>query len=153
MRDPATRSDSKLESALADLDADPLPDAGVRGASIAARRTIDEWAIEFTRQFLEPRVNYIDWRGDPGRKAIALHDALMEIENRSLSEGAKVLVRKLIIDEMKKRRRGQPTRRFRDLSLAKAARRLMNQGYNPSRNDEMRDRECGARKKRSLVLV
>lgn len=113
-----------------------------------------EWAIEQTRQFLEPRVNYIDWKGDPVRE-VALQEALVEIENSSLPEGTKVIVRKLIVDAKNKQRGGRPSRRFRDLSLAKAARRLKNMGYNPSRNDEMRDRELAPAsfKRHSPVLV
>jgi len=115
MRDPATNIDPEVEA-----------------------------AIEETRRLLEPRVNTRSWRGDHDSHAIELRNALLDIERSPLSERAKLCVRGPLLKAMKKRRRGKPTLHFRDCSIAAVAIPLLEQGYDPTRNDETRYKESAS---------
>jgi len=115
MRDPATNIDPEVEA-----------------------------AIEETRALLEPRVNTRSWKRDHDSHAIRLRNALLEIERSPLSKGVKLRVRGPLLEAMKKRRRGAPTLHFRDCSIAAVAIPLIEQGYDPTRNDETRYKESAS---------
>jgi nicotinamidase-related amidase len=103
-----------------------------------------EAAIEETRALLEPRVNTRSWKRDHDWHAIQLCNAFLEIEKSSLSKGAKLRVRGPLLEAMKKRRRGKPTLHFRDSSISAVAIPLLEQGYDPTRNDETRYKESAS---------
>ena len=125
MRSPATLIDSKLEA-----------------------------LIEETRRLLEPYVRTGGWKADPGSHVGPLQDALFEIYgSSSVSQRAKDEVSGPVVEAMKKRGRGRPTRHFRDRVIAAAASRIVKQvdpsgdHYKVSRNDATRDKgdkECAA---------
>jgi hypothetical protein len=115
MRDPATSVDPEIEA-----------------------------AIEETRALLEPRVNTRSWSRDHDSQAIVLRNALLEIERGPLSKWVKPCVRGPLLKAMKKRRRGAPTLHFRDCSIAAVAIPLLEQDYNPTRNDETRYKESAS---------
>ena len=115
MRDPATNIDPEVEA-----------------------------AIEETRALLEPRVNTRSWKRDHDSHAIRLRNALLEIERSPLSKWVKLCVRGPLLKAMKKRRHGKPTLHFRDCSIAAVAIPLLEQGYDPTRNDETRYKESAS---------
>ena len=110
-----------------------------------------EAVIEETRRFLEPRVRTGGWKADLGSHVGRQQAALFEIySNSSVPQWVKDEVSGPIVEAMKKRHPGRPTRRFRDGLIAAAASRIVKQidengtHYNPSRNDETHDKECAA---------
>jgi hypothetical protein len=103
-----------------------------------------EAAIEETRALLEPRVNTRLWKRDHDAHADRLRIVLLEIERSPLSKGVKLYVRGSLLEDMKKRRRGKPTLHFRDASISAVAIPLLEQGYDPTRNDETRYKESAS---------
>jgi hypothetical protein len=105
--------------------------------------TIDpevEAAIEDTRQFLEPYVQSESWKADPAPKGA---DALFKFEIQGKLEPA---VESIVLSALREqlKRKTKPTRNYRDTAIQIAAARLVSQGYERSRNDEMRHTESAS---------
>jgi hypothetical protein len=114
MRGPAPRTDSQSDTAIAD-----------------------------TYRFLERYMQSDSWKADPDGFACDNRAAIDEVEASKLPDWAKNFGISALLEQTKKRR-GKPTRRYRDVAIREAAMRLVSRGYKPTRNDVTRDRDSAS---------
>lgn len=102
-----------------------------------------ERLIEETRRFLEPYVRGAAWAADPDDYACDVRAALEVIDNSNMPEWARNMAWVVMLPRTGKRR-GKPTRRYRDMALRMATERLTGRGYLRSRNEATRQWESAA---------
>jgi hypothetical protein len=96
-----------------------------------------EAAIEDTCRFLKGYMQSETWKADPDGFACDSRAAIDEVKASNLPEWAKTFA-VLALFEQTKKRRGKPTRHYRNSALEKAAARLVMRGYKPTRNEATR---------------
>jgi hypothetical protein len=96
-----------------------------------------------TYRFLKGYVQSESWKADPDGSACDMRAAIDEVEASNLPEWAKNLAILALLEQTRKRR-GKPTRGYRDMAIRLAAIRLVLQGYRPTRNDVTIDTESAA---------
>jgi hypothetical protein len=99
-----------------------------------------EAAIEETCRFLERYTQSESWKADPDGFASDMRATIEEVEGSDLPDGAKNLATWALYEQTKKRRRGKPTRKYRNMAIQLAAMRLVTRGYRPTRNESTRGR-------------
>jgi hypothetical protein len=109
----------------------------------ASRPNPAEAAIEDTRQFLERYMDSETWRADHDIFWADMHATADEIRLSNLPDYAKHYAIFAVLEQAKKRR-GKPTRSYRDHAIQSVAIKLVMQGYKPTRNDVTRDKDSAS---------
>ena len=101
-------------------------------------------AIEGTRQFLAPYVRNEYWKADPNPHVEGARWLIKTTIEGKFPPSLESVATSALLEQANNKRKNKPTLNYRNEALQMAAGRLVSQGYDRSRNDEMRHKESAS---------